>query len=469
MSVECEPAHAAQSQQIQTPDTSRPSRHKYRLKKTDKPLFIGQTNLTPFTYQASTASRWNNTKDGFASEASSIGTITRIPRNRYSKVRGETSAPRRPFGHLPRPAPNKGKERVIAQTKVIPLWTPKIAIHETPSTPRPKPANTRNMANHHLYQPLLTPQPTQTAPPYMFHHMRPFEQTFAGAFNPPYGLAELPMAYGPSGGVSNHQSSPSPYRQPYESPWAPMPMFVDPRSADAQHASWPHALNGRESIRHVQSSYNPALMPILEESTPCPSANDATAFQSVQAAFPSMTRDDRLPSAPPTRPPVILPMAKACHNFLLARRVQASKRRRLFREHIKRKAEQAKRPISPMNVDHRDPIQQPQASSSTSGIIRDVFSIAHVDQTKPRKRRREREQLSDSPRLLPPVEIIQPKYDNAERDCTEMLRKAVHGQVGVLERDSRRETWLEQERRRVARTVHEKGVQRSHRDARYFL
>ena len=90
--------------------------------------------------------------------------------------------------------------------------------------------------------------------------------------------------------------------EPYYSP-----MAIDPRSSDGHLASWPHPLPVRETV-----------------SAPLSFLAHTAGLSRARVLDPvsSSARGIVLPSAPPTRD-LFLPAAKACHNLLLARRVDA--------------------------------------------------------------------------------------------------------------------------------------------------
>lgn len=100
-------------------------------------------------------------------------------------------------------------------------------------------------------------------------------------------------------------------------------MAIDPRSSEGRAPSWPHPLPPRET---VSSGFTVRLGSISLPSTP-----SVLIVKPESSAVSGLARGLVLPSAPPSRSP-IMPAAKACHNFLLARRVQASQKKAM-RDH----------------------------------------------------------------------------------------------------------------------------------------
>jgi len=284
----------------------------------------------------------------------------------------------------------------------------------------------------------------------------------ASSANPQHIWAPTPLPY-----TVNHQSgwnhsSGFQGKAPTPIPWTPKPMSIDPRSGDPRNPSWPHPLHTRETGQ----LYGKTLMPIAEVSMPSPPRRHRRALSAMQSSMTGLRRDVRHPSEPSARAPVVLPMAKACHNFLLARRMQSAKRKTQLRQHAKRMTQGTERPASPMHIDqYPSPHQVPPSTS-----IRPVSSIAHVVQGRPPVKRR-REASPESHPLLSPAEITernhaQREYQDCEADFTKMLNVAVQGQMSESqEREMRRAIWIEEEQRRAASAASSQGSKkkRSHR------
>ena len=89
-------------------------------------------------------------------------------------------------------------------------------------------------------------------------------------------------------------------KEPYYSP-----MAIDPRSSDGFLSSWPHSLPKRETISLV----SPTALIARPKAGPVSGLTRGLVLQ-----------------APPSRA-YLMPEAKACHNFLLAKRVQAGQKK----------------------------------------------------------------------------------------------------------------------------------------------
>ena len=438
-----------QSQRVETPVTSRQSH--CRRQRPHEPLFIGQTNLAPFTYHVGTRPRATAMDGSFASEASSVKTITRIPRNRHSRGKRRIPVPQKLLYETPAPLSRKGKERAKA-----PL-TPRLA----PPTPTGLP-HTMSIRN--------TTSATNMATPTCHHHSTPFvarsahlNHSFGSAnsalsnraslrrSDPQYIWAPTPLPHVTDGfyGFPHPLQS---HEEPFDIPWTPKPMSIDPRSADVQQPSWPRALAHSETVcahSPTQRTIHEAIPEMFHLSSP--SINPKSLIKN---ASPVPDRTRGFTFALPARSSVELPMAKACHNFLLARRIQASKRRKLLREHQKHLAERFDRPaqVSPMNIDshplHLSP-PPPQDAPCFAGF-RPISSLAQVDETRPPHKRR-REESPGSSHLLPTAQIIQIERRDDEADFSTTLRSALDRPTFEAEdREQRRAAWLEAEQRRMA-------------------
>ena len=339
-------------------------------------------------------------------------TITRIPRNRYSRAKRDEPISRRlSYQNIDK---GKGKEALFPDPG--PTHMPSFA-----------------MGSHMLHQP--TPR------------------TFATSrfIEPPYAP------------------------EPIERQWTPTPMSIDPRSADFRHASWPRPLipygNHPYQAWPVQGAFT-SLMDIQEEPGP------SHPFIPLRATTPYPSTSLHLPSAPPNRGPAIVPIAKACHNFLLARRVQSAKRRRLAAEHHRQITEQNLIPPHQMTrAISSPPLPGPRKPLPTlaRGAIRDLALLATVDESRPpRKRRRSLSpdsasdtphrtprvftnplQSGNSPLLLPahifPPGNLMPAIPDSP-SFSAILDAANHTgrQSAEEEREERRAAWLQGEHMRAA-------------------
>ncbi|ORY35675.1 hypothetical protein BCR39DRAFT_555813 [Naematelia encephala] len=149
---------------------------------------------------------------------------------------------------------------------------------------------------------------TDEAVPALLELSRPFHSNFDSGFH--IGLEEQPLTnswiYGGNGNGNDGFSLAPIAEEELEHEWSPEPMSIDPRSATRPPPDWA-ALNIDRETRH-----HPLPSPV-----------------------PGLTRGLRLPSAPAHRN-AAFPIDKACHNFLLARKVHALKRR----ETMMRRAQQ---------------------------------------------------------------------------------------------------------------------------------
>ena len=236
--------------------------------------------------------------------------------------------------------------------------------------------------------------------------------------------------------------------------WMSEPIFIDP--------TWPRQNNARETVHQVPSARGNSLTPIAEEPGSSSMMRGFETSHGGVSAVHGLSRGLQLPSAPPTRPPVFLPFAKACHNFLLARRVRASKRRRLLQEHQKGSlippADLC--PPSPTPTHTRLP---PSDMIATGSSIRSIASIAQVDETRaPRARKRQRQEVPEASHLLPPAEIVEPfRYSRYRIESAELLESTVHGQRSRFEeREARRAAWTKEAQRKAANVSLTSGIAR---------
>ncbi len=434
-------------------------------------MFLGQTNLTPFTYEPPTARPSSESHDipgGFVSEASSAGTITRIPRNRFRRAKPERSF-RRPL-QFPSPEihANKGKGRALTSTTPVPQSTPK-PLPTFLSGQRSLVTQTNNVPAQSTLRHRLSPPIRQEQPHDGFASWQAYQPAGPSTvINPQQQPMYVPMAQAFSSfGLFGHTSASYRPETPVESPWTAVPMSIDPRSGDSRHPSWPQPLTARENGRSTTPGGPSRLLPIVEESSST-LTNDKVP-RPVHSPIPGLTRGLQLPSAPPSRPPVILPIAKACHNFLLARRVQSAKRRRLLWEHVKRVTEADNRPHSPMIIDQPLAIAFTSQTHSDTDTIRPMISIARVDESRPPRKRRRDRSPSDQSWLLPPADIIgQKKKPSVRADFSTMLRRAINNpHDGFVEREARQAAWLEEEQRRAAAVIGETKARKRFRDWNY--
>ncbi|ORX38314.1 hypothetical protein BD324DRAFT_680061 [Kockovaella imperatae] len=268
-----------------------------------RPLrFFGETHLAPFTYDPS----------GFESDADSVRTVTRIPRGKYKcgQQDGPDLEDRTP--HVRPKGVSIARLRPSSPVNATVLGAFTKRRRDGSLTPTPQGSSKQ------AYLGGRSPTPTQA----------PFEAISSGfqRLHPTVSSQDVPP------------SLPS-----------PVPMSVDPRSADfrGQDHSWPsHGIQSPLDFGHRQQhsvypdsqsyqtfprSYPPGFRPL-------PFNVDAFRPPIRYSSAESL----RLPSAPPSRPGA-LPTAKACHNFLLQRKVHAANRRHLLSEYNRRTFAQAQR------------------------------------------------------------------------------------------------------------------------------
>lgn len=242
----------------------------------------------------------------------------------------------------------------------------------------------------------------------------------------------------------------------YEPPYSPTPMSIDPRSAQGSIASWPRPLSAREgSLPRMPEAATvgqswmqcpspawswpytpgppmhwqpPAPMGMYDPTLggyasypPCPPVQQAYSQPAPMMQpfgnHPTPMREFRRTTistrntAPMRRGAersVQLPFAKICHNYLLVRKKQQHKRRKLEMNHKRKVVEKELRQFDGLGLDIITPAEHNadvpmalgggdvtavQGSGAIAGFevgLRSVHSIARVDESRPpRKRRRE--------------------------------------------------------------------------------
>ncbi|KAL7422404.1 hypothetical protein Q5752_003050 [Cryptotrichosporon argae] len=306
------------------------------------PLFIGQSNIAPFTYAPLRhAPHAQAAAAGFASEAESTITLTRAARVTVARPRAA--------GRLTDERKGKGKAKAKAKRE---------SSRERSVTPRPHVRTpTPRLASPHPVARLDTPKPRASPAPLP---AAKFEALLDGQRTPTQARSApspwpTPAAASPPHAARPLWLSPAPQRSPSPSPWlfpAPEPPASPspaPMSLDPTEFSWPRSLAPREAAA-LAPSLVPSLAPSLASSLHAPWAAADPAAAPLLALGPLI--DDAEMLDPPSAAPaptstgheqayerVELPLAKACQNFLMLRQMQEAKRRRLARRHERRMAD----------------------------------------------------------------------------------------------------------------------------------
>ncbi|WVQ79579.1 hypothetical protein IAT38_001679 [Cryptococcus sp. DSM 104549] len=356
----------AQAKRERELERSRPSR----------PLFLGQTNQSPFTYipptKPSRRPSQSSISDsvapppaffaavgGYVSEASSAGTVKgrqvrQIKRGRWSRLeevkerreREEEERRRREYAVAgeeegegegeggsvtPKQRDFRGLPEVQQQPQLqVPagMWI----------DPQSMLYGARGQGSVHASAPsgqYTLPQPVASQQ----YHPQPQPQVAAHQQQPPpalsrYGFAPLPTLLHPSDLSSPssgdtfppsntvHLAPPAPPAQDVGGRWSPQPMSIDPRTASTTigGASWPHPLPAREQAPPSAEALRRAEAALGDDSdVPMPTASTARAGYAGEPSAGAGKKGERFEQA--------RYMGKACHNFL-AMRKEAMRRRR---------------------------------------------------------------------------------------------------------------------------------------------
>lgn len=342
---------------------SKHSRSPTKAKPTQsKPLFLGQTGLSPFTYMPPVRYRKGGGESsadeaGFETEATVRGTITRIARSRHLRekqkhVPAPTSTPHR-FSRQPRNSTRRstaptssgrpasqhapsfaGPSVVSAPTPGLissacdPLMTPPRQVtvdRQIRSLPVPKQATPTQTArprpdNGNCLD--LGPD-TKRAPP-----RTPPSQVWQG-YPPPSSSSSTLVPQFPVWNLCSphpsHAPQPSQPWQPASQPSDIVPMDVDNKPTSQLSITLPQ----------LASPLRPPLPPSGTAEAACPPHPAVSIAGSCLSDAPSGS-----PVSAARRPE--LPIAKLCHNFLLAKKMQAAKKRKLGRKHAAEVAEREK-------------------------------------------------------------------------------------------------------------------------------
>ncbi|KAK4689177.1 hypothetical protein P7C73_g928, partial [Tremellales sp. Uapishka_1] len=414
--------------------------------------------------------------------------------------------------HTPLPALNSGDSRVPLASYTF----PSSPLNERPSQPLiPYDQSSTNQSPHPttFYNHSTPPQPSriqqqqyplgsnslQTPQNSLYSYPTP-SQTFPAAhfqssFPPPTPLNHINQNLTVNHPPLFHTLSAIPETSPYS---IGVPMSIDPMSSgDSLRPSWPHPLDPRESgTRTPRPVDQSSRMDICEEESP-------------HSHLPSSFGLDLLSPSRQTEQPI----AKLCQTAFMQRRKMSQRRKKFAHDHRTRLAAQSaavsqvrrvvaevsqmsarQRPNpSPMLLDSPSPTHQrlppprppqpPQQQPQNTIPIRNVSSIARVEEPRPpRKRRRSlspssvvelpsryitspvptRQSPIPVPQrvLLPPADITtkpmaRPWHidePTALSSFSLALAQTIHSvdpEVAEVERNVRREAWLEGEQRRI--------------------
>ncbi|WVR09405.1 hypothetical protein IAU60_006472 [Kwoniella sp. DSM 27419] len=291
---------------------------KVREKENFQPLLLGQTNQMPFTYvppvhrQPSQSSIGDDhTAGGYASEATSVRTITQIPRSKIRQQRGNVAMKYR-IKHRP----GSGTPRQIEHYS-----------HSREATPRPDLAHPPSTGHHKHRQPL-----TYLSSSHARHDDQPVKSYAPGAVQSMRGLEDFTFApiaplLGPSEVLSSYTLETR--SQDLKPPWSPQPMSIDlPSESETGEAhvptkiSWPRPLPERERIAPTNAGrLLRRFDQMYDVDIPMPTAH--SSMESRAAASGSHDYLER--GADGTDNPgeaAHVSLGKACHRHLLMKRAR---------------------------------------------------------------------------------------------------------------------------------------------------
>ncbi|EIW68446.1 hypothetical protein TREMEDRAFT_63615 [Tremella mesenterica DSM 1558] len=311
--------HSPPSAQLVTPE----SHH--------RPGFFGATNIAPFTYfPKSKSSRRRRPSQGsvanlneFDSDATSTVTVVRVPRGKLSKVKTRQHVEDKKRERTPTRRETDGQRSLLSPPSSN---RPEAFTHPRQEKPThdslPSPAPFPRLINQPVDHVKSSPSRSMPPPPLPLKPRLPPKTIFNSQWHVPPPRAETePKA------------------------WTPQPMSIDPRSGDARYtSSWPHPLPPREA-GPGHSTGPPGTLDVLtlagsllsdpyfqqlareahQRQTSAGAGAGPSSLQPWPDAGPSgSSRPDRYNS--PQRHPSV--PVKACHDFLLQRRIHTARRKR---------------------------------------------------------------------------------------------------------------------------------------------
>lgn len=479
----------AQSPQQVTPASNATSRRgsrqiRHSAKNTptkSKPLFLGQTGLSPFTYMPPARHRTGDHESsadeaGFETEATVKGTITRIARSRHLRGKHKQSAVAPTLlPHRPSRPPRKDKKRSVEPAKgdaLAPLSVPSAV--GTPSVPTRRPA-----AVSYAGDPPLTPPRETTTKIERQICPLPSRKQVTPTQTPRSSVSQL-LTSGPTDTslrlrLESLQDSPrtptlqrtSPFLLPVSAPAAltqtsqrefqpfqpPQPWNSNSGSLDASPV---HMSNGASppfatTVPQLRSPFVPLPLSRAGPSgTVPPQTNAGHSPQAIVGgvAYSCLSDAASGSSVSAARRPE-LPIAKLCHNFLLAKKLQEAKKRKLGKKHVAEMAEREKATLEnalswqtkAIQIEGPPAEAAPGASGSTSVVpeinmsappgasdslpaavpsqasgtpcrsftpFRAIESLARVDEARPPRKRRRAARSSSSEDDSPATSIPMP-------------------------------------------------------------
>ncbi|OCF75775.1 hypothetical protein I204_03068 [Kwoniella mangroviensis CBS 8886] len=310
---------------------------KKRAHSPDRPLFIGRTNQVPFTFvpparktpsQSSISDGSRIFRDGgYVSESGSVRTIRQIPRSKVSRMRVKEREKQ-----IKRERSSTPKQRDYQRSNATPQ-PPAPVQPAGPLTvssfgnPYNFPLQNIQFPQEFMNQPMVPQQSMLGLDTFLFAPIAPLLRTSE--------VLSSPTSNEGAPGLSNNNQLP----QGREPSWSPQPMSIDPRTAESQHqtigVSWPHALPDREQV--TPSNASSLLQQLAGHSglsdvdVPMPTALSRITQPLIppQAQAQASSSRRRVSRRALAEEDDMVPLGKACHNYLNLRRKAVEKRRKV--------------------------------------------------------------------------------------------------------------------------------------------
>ncbi|WWD02153.1 hypothetical protein V865_000191 [Kwoniella europaea PYCC6329] len=310
---------------------------KKRAHSPDRPLFIGQTNQVPFTFvpPARKAPSQSSISDGtrifreggYVSESGSVRTIRQIPRSKVNRMRVKEREKQ-----IKRERSSTPKQRDYQRSNATPRPSPPVQPAGPPTVssfgnPYNFPLQNMQFPQQFMNQPMMPQQSMFGLDTFLFAPIAPLLRTSE--------VLSSPTSNEGGPGLSNINQLP----QGREPSWSPQPMSIDPRTAESQlqanGVSWPHALPDREQV--TPSNASSLLQQLAGHSgmsdvdVPMPTALSRITQPQIppQAQAQASSSKRRVSRRALAEGDDMVPLGKACHNYLNLRRKAAEKRRKV--------------------------------------------------------------------------------------------------------------------------------------------